>query len=230
MNLLRSLFPEHCPLCDGVRPLGAEAFCPECLKNLKLIRPPACMGCGRPVTVTQEYCPECEGKKRNYDGGRFSFSYDQIAGSIYRFKYMKRPAYARGYARVLCKEQKEWFDAINADALIPVPLHDKRLMTRGYNQSKVLAGEISRLTGIPVRDKCVARIKNTKPQKQFDRNERLINLKNAFIVRENVVELKTVIIVDDIFTTGSTIDSLAAELKRNGVERVFFLSLSAAGT
>ena len=188
------------------------------------------MCCGRPVDATTEYCPECEGRKRNHDGGRFSFSYCQTAGSIYRFKYMKRPAYAEGYAKVLAREQKEWFDAIKPDALIPVPLYKKRLIERGYNQSQVLAKEISRLTGIPVYDKCVARVRNTKPQKQFDRNERLINLKNAFIVRENVVELETVIVVDDIFTTGSTIDSLAEELKRNGVKHVFFLTVSAAGT
>ena len=138
--------------------------------------------------------------------------------------------YAQTYAKAIKDELYDWIMATKAKALIPVPLHKKRLIARGYNQSKILADEISALTGIPVADKCVERVQNTAPQKLFNRKQRLINVKKAFIVRENVVKLDTVIIVDDIFTTGSTIDSLAGVLKESGVKKVFFLTVTAAGT
>ena len=188
------------------------------------------MRCGRPVSANEEYCEECREEKHFFLSGRFSFSYEQAAQGLYKFKYMNRTKYARAYAGVLCKELDTWIKAVGADALVPVPLHKKRLIKRGYNQAKVLADEISGLTGIPVWDKCVARVKNTAPQKTNDRKHRLNNLKNAFIVRGNVVKLDTVIIVDDIYTTGSTVDSLAEVLIDAGVKRVFFITVTAAGT
>lgn len=228
--MIKILYPERCIICDGVLALSEKGVCGRCLPTLKLIRDPVCMRCGRPISSGTEYCEECEGRKHEFSGGRFSFSYEQAAAGIYRFKYMNRMRYARGYAGILCRELEVWLKAVSPDALIPVPLHKKRLIARGYNQAKLLADEVSKLTGIPVRDKCVARVKNTVPQKTFDRKHRLNNLKNAFIVRENVVKLDTVIVVDDIFTTGSTIDSLAEVLKAAGVRRVFFLTVTAAGT
>ncbi len=188
------------------------------------------MRCGRHVSKEKEFCEECESAKHSFEGGRSSFSYEQIAGSLYRFKYMNRQKYAKGYADVLCRELKEWIETIKPDALIPVPLHKKRLMKRGYNQAELLAKAISQKTGIPVLSHTVARVRNTVPQKTFDRKMRLNNLKNAFIVRESVVKLDTVLIVDDIYTTGSTVDSLAEALKACGVRRVFFVTVAAAGT
>lgn len=177
-----------------------------------------------------EYCEECREQPHYFEGGRFAFSYEQTAAGIYRFKYMNRRRYAKGYASVLCRELMDWIRAVSPDALVPVPLHQKRLIARGYNQAELLADEISKRTGIPVRSRSVARVKNTVPQKTFDRKHRLNNLKNAFIVRENVVRLDTVVVVDDIYTTGSTIDSLAKALLDAGVRRVFFLTVTAAGT
>ncbi|MCR5279998.1 MAG: ComF family protein [Lachnospiraceae bacterium] len=230
MNLLKILYPERCIICDGVLALSEHNFCGKCLSELKLIKEPVCMRCGRPVKSEEEYCEECREVKHNFVGGRFSFSYEQTASGLYRFKYMNRMRYAVGYGEILGRELKTWIGAVGADALVPVPLHKKRLIKRGYNQAKLLAEEISRHTGIPVYADLVARIKNTVPQKTFDRKHRVNNLKNAFIVRENVVKLDTVIIVDDIFTTGSTIDSLSEALTAAGVKRVFFITVTAAGT
>ncbi|MCR4729040.1 MAG: ComF family protein [Lachnospiraceae bacterium] len=230
MKILNLLYPERCPVCDTVIPFGRRGFCVECAAHPALIKEPVCMKCGRPIEKQKEYCEDCEGTKRNYDGGRFAFSYTSVSAGVYRFKYMNRRAYAKTYARVINDELDGWIRSLNAKALIPVPLHKKRLIARGYNQSKILADEISALTGIPVADKCVERVINTAPQKLFNRKQRLINVKKAFIVRENVVKLDTVIIVDDIFTTGSTIDSLAGVLKKSGVKRVYFLTVTAAGT
>ena len=230
MKILSLLYPERCPVCDAVIPFGKQGFCKKCAKEPVIIKEPVCMKCGRPLEKKKEYCEDCEGTKRNFDGGRFAFSYATVSAGVYRFKYMNRRAYAQTYAKAIKDELYDWIMATKAKALIPVPLHKKRLIARGYNQSKILADEISALTGIPVADKCVERVQNTAPQKLFNRKQRLINVKKAFIVRENVVKLDTVIIVDDIFTTGSTIDSLAGVLKESGVKKVFFLTVTAAGT
>lgn len=229
MNLLKILYPDRCPLCDCVRPLNETGFCPECRKKLKVIKEPACEICGRPLKTFSSRCRDCTGKQFDFDGGKCLYAYSDVTASIYKFKYMNREAYSRDYAKEIADNFGDWLDGLKPDALIPVPLHKKRLIKRGYNQAEELAKEISLLTGIPVKASLVARVKNTVPQKLKDRKDRFSNVKKAFIVRENVVDLRRVVIVDDIFTTGSTIAALAHELKKAGVEKVFYLTLSRAG-
>lgn len=229
MNVLKILYPDRCPLCDKARPIGETGFCPECMKNLQIIKEPVCVLCGRPVFAPGVRCEDCKNKTVAYDGGRALYAYSDIFESLYKFKYMGRRVYAKTYAREIVKHLGGWLDRISPDALIPVPIHKKRLIRRGYNQSTELALEISKLTGIPVKATLAARIKNTTPQKLKGKEERALNVKKAFIVKENVVNLRRVVIVDDIFTTGSTIDSLALTLKKGGVSEVFFLSVSRAG-
>ncbi|MBD5105380.1 MAG: ComF family protein, partial [Lachnospiraceae bacterium] len=112
------------------------------------------------------------------------------------------------------------------EALIPVPLHKKRLQKRGYNQAAVFARAISREMGIPVYENFAERIRNTVPQKELSGQERENNLKRAFKIRQNDVKLKTIIIIDDIYTTGSTMDALALECKKAGIENIYCISLA----
>jgi len=213
MDILKIFFPDRCPLCDKVRPFSQPGYCPEC--NAKLEK-------------AKEFNKE-DTDNKYYDGGASVFKYESINESIYRFKYMNRPEYAKSYALELKKELIDWLLAINPDVLIPVPLHKKRLMKRGYNQAMELAMEISKQTGIPVNNSCVKRVVNTAPLKLLNKEERGINMKKAFIVVENVVNFRRVVIIDDIFTTGSTINALSKELKASGVKEVFFFTLSRAG-
>lgn len=229
MNVLKILYPDRCPLCDGARPIKETGFCPECIKKLNIIKEPVCKVCGRPVTMHESVCDECKVKHHYFDGGRALLAYSGINESIYRFKYMNRAAYASGYAKLMNRYLGDWLKSVKPDAFIPVPLHKKRLIGRGYNQSTQLALELSKLTGIPVRATAADRIKNTRPLKLMGAKDREINMKKAFIVKENVVNLKRVVIIDDIFTTGSTIDSLSFELKKAGVREIFFLTVSRAG-
>jgi len=203
--------------------------CPECAKKLITIKGPVCEKCGRPVDKKGDICDECIAEDFSFDGGRSVFTYSSVSDSIYRLKYMNRPAYARTYGKLLAKEAGDWLEWIKPDALVPVPLHKKRLIKRGYNQAKELADAISGEVGIPVADYLVRRSKNTVPQKLVDKKGRQINMKKAFIVEENVVSFKRIVLIDDIFTTGSTIDSLSRVLKDAGVKEVYFLTISRAG-
>ena len=226
----RILFPNRCPLCDKTISGERAGFCKKCEASLILIRGRLCPCCGRPILRLQQVCGDCEKEKHSFIGGRIVFSYAQMSGSIYRFKYMNRPAYAKAYAVYMDMLLGEWLKDLKPDCFIPVPLYKKRLIRRGYNQSEELAAALSKLSGIPVFADCVERIKNTLPQKQMDKKGRERNLKRAFIVRENVVKLSTVVLIDDIYTTGSTIESLTTELLEAGVRKVYFITLSAAGT
>ena len=229
MNVLKILYPDRCPLCDTARSLKETGICPECEKKLIVIKEPVCIVCGRPLSKENSVCPDCKISPRYFDGGKSVFAYSSLNDSIYKFKYMNRAAYAKCYGKLMVKEVGEWLSWIKPDALVPVPLHKKRLIARGYNQATELAEEISRLTGIPVRESLAGRRKNTVPQKLMDKRGRQINMKRAFIVREDVVKLRRVVVIDDIFTTGSTINSLAKELKEAGIKEVWFLTVSRAG-
>lgn len=150
--------------------------------------------------------------------------YQSVAGSLYRFKYAGRQEYARFYAEAIVEKLGEAIRAWKSDALVPVPIHRTRRRERGYNQAELLAREIGRRMDIPVDSHVIRRVKKTLPQKQLDDAERQNNLKRAFKIERNDVKLERVIIVDDIYTTGSTIDACAAELKRAGVEKVYFIT------
>ena len=154
------------------------------------------------------------------------FEYPSMARSMYRFKYAGRKEYARFYGEQIVKKLGKTIRGWRPDALVPVPVHAARKRERGYNQAEALAGEIGRRMGIPVDFRLIKRVKKTLPQKLLDDRERQNNLKRAFKIARNDVKLKRVVIIDDIYTTGSTIDACALELKRAGVEKVYFIAIA----
>ena len=229
-DFLKLLYPDRCPICDTARPVneGGSGICPACLKTLEKVKPPFCVLCGSHLERTGDKCKDCSETLRYFDGGRILYTYDKVSKSIYRFKYMNRKFYAKPYAYLMEKELGDWISGIEPDALIPVPLHKKRLMKRGYNQAAELAKELGKLTGIPVCDEIAVRIKKTRPLKSLSRAERQADMKNAFLVSENDVHLKRVILIDDIYTTGSTLNALAKALKEAGVRHIFILTFAGA--
>ena len=154
------------------------------------------------------------------------FEYPVIRESLYRFKYRGRAEYAAYYARKACELHGKRIMELHADAIVPVPIHKSRFRKRGYNQAKELARELSALTGIPVCNDLIKRVKSTKALKTMDVRERQNNLKKAFLIIQNDVKLKTIIVVDDIYTTGSTLDAIAAVCKAAGIEYVYSLTVA----
>lgn len=227
-KILDLIYPVRCPFCD--RPvLPKEGYvCDKCRENIRVVRQPYCMKCGKPLRQEEkEYCGDCNRIEHGYDRGRFLLVYEgRVRESVYRFKYGKRREYAKAYGQWMEQELGEFVRLIRPDALIPVPLHKKRFRKRGYNQAEELAKEIGRRMKVPVYTSYVQREKNTKPQKELDFSGRQNNLKKAFKITRNDVKLNTTIIIDDIYTTGSTVDALSAELKAAGVQKVFFLCLA----
>ena len=222
------LFPARCALCDRVLSTGEKGICPSCGNRRQKASVSYCLKCGKPLEQQREYCRECENREREFLVGHSAFLYDtRMKKSIARFKYHGRREYAGYYAAELYRQWGDWIDKLSPDALVPVPVHRKRLAKRGFNQAGEIADSLSKLCGIPVADDWLLRIQDTKPMKELGRTERRANLSGAFFIFPQKGELyknvKCVIIIDDIYTTGSTIEACAQVLKCQGVETVCFL-------
>lgn len=223
---IQVLYPLHCPVCDKIVPFGQDKICTDCIPRLKLLTPPWCMRCGKKLADEAEYCADCRAGRHYFERGRSLYEYGSAARSIYRFKYGGRREYAGFYGEQAVEYLKDFISSISPDGLVPIPLHPKRKAKRGYNQAELLAREIGRRMKLPVYPDLLARVRNTVPQKQLNPQERQNNLKKAFNIPGNDVKLKTILLIDDIFTTGSTIDEAARVLKLSGVKCVCFLTLA----
>ncbi|MBQ1194321.1 MAG: ComF family protein [Lachnospiraceae bacterium] len=226
-TFLDIVYPKVCPFCDGVIPMK-QHICVKCASKVDFVKEPRCKKCGKPVIKEeQEYCEDCGDNRHLYNCGIASFVYsDVVKKSIYRFKYHNRRDYAVAYGNMIGNHFKREIDRWGAEALIPVPIHRKKLHSRGYNQAKLLSDELSKILNIPVDNQLLIRCNDTKPQKELSVCERRRNLENAFKITENVVKYRKIILVDDIYTTGSTIDACARVLLECGVKEIYYISLS----
>ena len=227
-------FPRHCVLCDRILPMmpaGAIlSVCPTCKKGLPYVKEPFCMKCGKPLGLDQkEYCTDCLRAKHSFLGGRAVFVYTgPMKESMYRFKYGGRREYADFFAKEALRIQGRWLSKIRPDCVIPVPLHRKKLRKRGYNQAEDFAAALAHQAHARMDPHLVRRTRNTVPMKGLSAADRRQNVKNAFSVDEKRLQrfdYKRILIVDDIYTTGSTIDSIAKALTRNPGREVYFLCI-----
>ena len=225
-RIIGLLYPRHCPVCDEVVPRVGMYICPKCKEKLEYVQGEICIKCGKLISKNEELCIDCKENTHFYDRGVALYKYPCIRQGIYRMKYQGRKEYLDFFAQDIVEHLGQQLRFWNPDAIIGVPLHKLRERKRGYNQAAVLASLISKKTGIPFYKKLVVRQKNTLPQKGLDVCQRQNNLKKAFIISQNVVKLNTIVIIDDIYTTGSTIDAIASVLKANGVQQVYYIALA----
>ncbi len=227
MRILDLIYPRACPICDGIVPVGEGYICRDCAKKIVYINEPTCRKCGRSILdETEIYCEECKKYSHAYDEGAALYDYGSMAKSIYRYKYQNRRDYGKFYGWDAARKLEGQIKAWNPDAIIPIPIHSKRKQDRGFNQAEIIAKALGKELDIQVLTNLVKRVKNTEPLKKMDILTRQNNLKNAFNITSNDVKLKRVILVDDIYTTGSTIDAVASLLKQHGVGEVYYIALS----
>ncbi len=221
------LFPRRCPVCHEVVEETGGLVCEVCRLKLPYIREPSCLRCGKPLlTEGREYCLDCSRKKHQFEQGKAPFVYDEVMRrSIARYKYSGRREYAAFYAEEILHRCAKRMLLWNAEVLIPIPLHPSRRRKRGFNQAELLAKALSARSGIPVDATLLLRTKKTHAQKELNDQERLANLKDAFSVRKREIPYHNLILVDDIYTTGSTIDAAARLLKEHGAQKVCFLCI-----
>lgn len=173
----------------------------------------------------EEYCEDCQKHPGSFTQGRGIFPYDdQMKQSIMKFKYFGCREYGRFYGKAMYLYAGDVIRKWNPDVIVPVPLHWRKLRRRGFNQAELIAKELSDYTKIPVDTALVKKKKTTKSQKKLNAKERRKNLQKAFCVEGNPSG-KCILLVDDVYTTGSTMDALSRVLLEKGASRVFFVTV-----
>jgi ComF family protein len=221
------LFPRRCPVCDEIVMPKGGLICPECVKKLSFVKNPVCKRCGKEVISTDmEYCFDCVRHKRTFEYGRALLNYDETAGSsMAKIKYKNKREYLDFYGEAIYARYGKLIRRMEADVLVPVPVHPSRKKERGFNQAEILARRIGEHLGLAVCPSMLVRNKKTMPQKGLDPAGRLKNLEEAFSSGNMIEGVKGVILVDDIYTTGSTIEACTRALKKAGIKRVYFLAI-----
>jgi competence protein ComFC len=216
-----SFFPRRCVGCGKV----GGFLCSECLGELPRLLPPLCPNCGRPQ-ASGIVCPDCRQRKTEIDGIRSPFRFDEVVRkAIHQLKYRNLKAISLCLAELLADYLES--NHLPGEALVCVPLHPRRLRERGYNQSSLLAEELGRRIDLPVIEDCLVRVKQAQPQvRAVDVDERRRNVADAFVCRDERVSGKQIILIDDVCTSGATLESCAAALKSKGAASVWGLTLA----
>ncbi len=223
------LFPPSCFVCSAAQPGVSRGICSDCLKNISLISAPLCPGCGREIPDSaggDHLCGSCLRKKKPYSAARGIAHYQEpVSSLLQRLKY-------RGDISVLPALQEiiglsAPSSPAEEDRIIPVPLHIHRLRQRGFNQALLLA-----LIFFPERKSCILkdtlqRIRHTVPQTGLDGTARRRNMSKAFVVRhEEEVRGRKIILIDDVYTTGTTVAECSRVLLAAGAREVCVLTLA----
>ena len=225
--LLDILYPKKCPLCHQILKEKNSLVCPDCFKKAIPMKEPLCMKCGRPVRMEEEYCQDCRSGVHHFTEGRSIFPYGEIwRQSLVRFKYYGCREYGDFYAKAISIYGRKYLERWKPQLIVPVPLHSRKKRMRGFNQAAYLAERVSRFTGIPWSDNLVIKIRNTKSQKKLNASQRKKNLRNAYLVTRKITGF-SVLVVDDVYTTGSTMDAMAMCLQGAGAKDVYFLTVCA---
>lgn len=217
------VLPPRCALCSRMIQ-GNAGLCSGCFSSMQFLSDPLCDRCGRPTSVKEasEICAPCLAAPPVYDWLRAAFAYDDASRSlILALKYRDRldvvPALSGWMAAAIVSKID------TADVFIPVPLHWRRHLARRFNQSAALAAALARHTGGIYAPDWVERTRNTPPMKAMNRKQRTANVQGAFAIAEahrHALQGKRVVLVDDVFTSGATIEALSAELRACGVSRI----------
>ncbi len=233
--MVSCVFPPRCPICGELRFPWESGTCTECAERLSYIQEPVCLACGREISSCEkEYCTECEKLRPVVERNFAVWQYDRwMKRSIADFKYEGRTEYAPFYARNIVQCYGARLKRLGVSVLVPVPCSKKRKRFRGYNQAEVLSGVLAKELDCKV-CRLLRRTKDTLPQNALAPAERKKNLIGAFAWDERAAgELVTVpavvAIVDDIYTTGNTMNSCAAVLKQHGVREVYGISVCVGG-
>jgi ComF family protein len=227
-TLLEFFLPRLCLFCGAaVGEEAAAAVCPECEALIEWVESPLCTCCGRMFDSrdgADHICGDCQAEPPPFDRARAAALYDgPVAEAIKRFKFNRQmaflPVMQLWLQRPLCREL-----AAAADLLVPVPLHKRRLKSRGFNQALLLARAFSES---PFSREALVRTRHTVPQVELKPRERKANVKGAFAINDPaLVKGKQVLLVDDLYTTGATVKECARILRRAGARRVEVLTVA----
>lgn len=225
---LDALLPGRCLRCGGIV-ADAGALCPQCWDAMSFIAPPLCRQCGQPFEIdltADALCTACASDPPAYDRARAVFRYDDASRPlVLRFKHGDRTAAAPSFGRWMARAGGELL--ADAEVIVPVPLHRWRLWRRRYNQAALLSQALSKMAGRPCAPDALVRVRATPSQGLLGRNQRRRNVQGAFRLRRpDAVEGRRVLLVDDVLTSGATVNECVRALVRGGAGAVDVLTLA----
>lgn len=254
-TILNILFPRRCPVCGEIVKPAGSLICPACVRELSFVKSPVCKKCGKEIVdATMEFCEDCMVHRHAFEYGIALLNYDETARRIMaQIKYNNKREYLDFFGAAMAKRYGNIIRRMEVDAIVPVPVHQSRLRKRGFNQAELLANVLGERLGIPVRPELLVRTKRTLPQKELSASERLKNLSGAFSAGEaltgkhvskrikaawepeesnlgKTLKVRRVLLVDDIYTTGSTIEACSRVLRAAGVECVYAAVICITGS
>ncbi len=226
-GFLNLLFPLNCLICRrGLDPGNKKYLCPSCWAEIRLIKEPVCSRCGRPSALST--CISCRKKHYHFQAARAAGFYEGVLREcIHLFKYSRKAYLSQPLGELLAELMKDDDNLRKAELLVPVPLDRKRYREREFNQAHLLAKAVSRRFGIPLSPSTLRRTRTTLPQTGLNRRQREENVKGLFrVARAKECRGKTILIIDDVFTTGSTANECAKVLSRVGAREVNILTVA----
>jgi ComF family protein len=223
-SLVMFLYPAQCRHCgENLDPADGHYICKTCWREIKLIKKPYCETCGYPLSslaALPELIPTCDRCPDNpsFRKARSVAEYDSAAGEAVRLlKYSGKTIMAKPVANLMIKAMPVFFGMEDYDYIVPVPLHKKRKQKRGYNQAELIGEELSKATGIPIETHSLVRTFNTPPQVNLPYKDRQANVKGHFdVIDSSGIAGKRILLVDDVLTTGATVNESANILLRKG--------------
>lgn len=221
-RLLDLLFPPRCITCSGV----GTWLCARCIERLPYIVGPICERCGLPLQRGLE-CPGCRRCPVKVNGIHSVLLFEGSARTaIHRLKYRNGRALAKPFGQLMA----DGWDRcrLEVDVIVPVPLHARRLRQRGYNQAALLARELARHTGLPLYEEALSRVRHTASQMTLDAAARRDNVRGAFYCTDGQLRGQRVLLIDDVCTTGATLDACADALRAAGAVAVWGFTLARA--
>jgi ComF family protein len=229
-SVLDAVLPPRCLKCGEIL-AGAQGLCPDCWRKLAWLSPPCCFSCGAPFPFdagAEARCGACLQKPPAYDQARAVFRYDDESRDlILGFKHADRTESAPAFSAWMARAGADLLEA--AELIVPVPLHWTRLATRRFNQAGLLAQALGRISGRPVEPRALTRRRPTRSQGHLGRLARFRNVKGAITVADRRVAMVTnrrVLLIDDVITTGATVESAAKALISAGARGVDVLALA----
>lgn len=228
------LFPPLCHICKTFIPdSGPIHLCASCRENLMPVSSPKCTVCGIPFTTENgidHVCGACATAPKHFVSARAAVRFGGSAQElIHRLKYGKKVHLARPLGLMAANHLDGFLNEAGAELIVPVPLHPRRLKERGFNQSILLAHFLSKSRHIPISRNNLRRIRWTEPQINLPPEDRIKNVRGAFAIRKpELFEGKKLVLVDDVYTTGSTVCECARVLKRAGAGRIYVATVARA--
>lgn len=230
-DIMPVLFPRQCPGCHELLPYG-QLICTECEKALPFTREPLCYRCGKPISdENEEYCYDCRSYRKSFRAGRALLIYnDSTRPLMADFKYHNKRGLSELFTKEIIKKHGKTIESWDVDAIVPIPVHKNKKRARGYNQAELLARDLSVCMGVPYYADLLVRVQDTLPQKQFGIRDRLENLSHVFVLNQKKYGSperlpNKVMLIDDIYTTGATMEGCTRILKNAGIKEVYIYSV-----